>query len=260
MLLTQENYFSKEADLEYFSVSQYKLFKECPTKAMAIINSEIDATKKEAFLEGQLFEELVAGDAKLFIAQHQDELIAKTGKTAGELKANFKKVLKAAKRFNEQEFFRNIIDKSEKQVILTGNINGVAVKGKLDLLDLKNKLLPDIKCMANFDDSWDKKDKCYKSWYYIYDYVLQLAVYQELVKQNYGIVCDTALLAASKEDNPDVDAPRFDNKLLELELEDFTTNIIYYNDIKKGLIKPPMCGCCDYCKSIKEIKEFREVK
>lgn len=27
MILTEQNYFSKEADLEYMSVSQYKLFR-----------------------------------------------------------------------------------------------------------------------------------------------------------------------------------------------------------------------------------------
>ena len=105
MILNEENYYSKESDLEYISVSQYKMFKQCETKALAIINSEIDATQKEAFLEGQLFEELVTGDSTLFVEKHRKELIASTGKTAGEFKANFKKVLKSAERFNEQEFF-----------------------------------------------------------------------------------------------------------------------------------------------------------
>ena len=75
MILNEENYYSKESDLEYISVSQYKMFKQCETKALAIINSEIDATQKEAFLEGQLFEELVTGDSTLFVEKHRKELI-----------------------------------------------------------------------------------------------------------------------------------------------------------------------------------------
>lgn len=260
MFLTQENYYSKEADLEYMSVSQYKLFKECGIKALAIINSKIDSTSKESFIEGQLFEELVAGNPELFIAKHKTELISERGKTAGEFKSNFKKVLKAAERFNQQEFFKDIINRSEKQVILTGIINGVKVKGRLDLLDLQHKLLPDIKCMANFDDTWNKKDKCYKPWYYTFDYVLQLAVYQELVRQNYGILCDTALLAASKEEEPDLKALLFDNELLKIELEEFSKNIPYYDNMKKGLSMVTACNCCDYCKSHKIIYNFEEVK
>ena len=85
MNLTNENYFSKEADIEYMSVSQWKLFNECEAKALATIQGQEDATYKEAFLEGQLFEELVSGDSKLFIAQHP-ELISTRGATAGQLK------------------------------------------------------------------------------------------------------------------------------------------------------------------------------
>ena len=65
MILTKDNYFSKEADMEYMSVSQFKLFNECEAKALATIIGQETSTFKEAFLEGQLFEALVAGDKKL---------------------------------------------------------------------------------------------------------------------------------------------------------------------------------------------------
>lgn len=258
MILTQENYFSVEADKEYMSVSQYKNFKKCEAKAMFDLEQPSQETK-DAFLEGELFEALVAGDADLFYMQHP-EIIASRGTTKGELKANFKKVLNSAQRFNQQTFIKDIIRRSEKQVILTGVIGGVKVKGKLDLLDLENKLIPDIKCMANFNDEWDKKDKCYKPWYYTYDYVLQLAIYQELVRQNYGIVCDTCLLAATKEETPDVAALKFDNQLLEIELKEFINNVERYDRIKRDLVVPNACGTCDFCKANKKILRFDEIK
>lgn len=259
MFLTEQNYYSREADLEYMSVSQFKLFEECEEKALAIIKGDFTIEQKDAFLEGELFEALVAGDAELFYAQHP-EIIASRGATKGELKANFKKVLNAAKRFNEQDFFKDIINRSQKQVILTGTINGVKIKGRLDLLDLKNKLLPDIKCMADYKDSWDKDAKCYKPWYYTYNYVLQLAVYQELVRQNYNIICDTCLLSASKEEIPDLQALIFDNELLKVELENFANKVKYYDDLKKGIGTPQRCNSCDHCKMNKKITNFEEVK
>lgn len=52
--ITQENYFSKEMDLEYMSVSQYKSFRECESKTLAVLNSETDETVKESYLERSL--------------------------------------------------------------------------------------------------------------------------------------------------------------------------------------------------------------
>lgn len=258
MILTQENYFSVEADKKYFSVSQYKNFKKCSAKAMYDLNNETCETKP-AFIEGKLFEALVTGeDMNLFFMEHP-EIISQRGPTKGEIKSDFKKVLKAAERFNQQKMFKDIINGCEKQVILTGKIANIDVKCCLDLFNEKEGKIYDIKCMANFDDAWDKKEKCYKPWYYTYDYVLQLAVYQEIVRQNYGIVCDTHLIAASKENEPDLQAKFFDNGLLKLELDEFEYNLPYFNKIKSGLETPVRCETCDYCKRTKIINEFEEV-
>ena len=259
MVLTLENYFSIEADREYMSVSQYKNFKTCETKAMHDLE-EKDTTYKQAFLEGQLFENLVAGDAKLFMAQHP-EMISTRGSTTGQLKSEFQRVVKAAEKFNSQKFFKDIIEKCEKQVILTGEICEVPVKCCLDLFDRETFSIYDIKCMKDFNEQWSKEEKKYIPWYYSWGYVLQLAVYRLIVKQNFN--CEPkeiGLLAASKEEIPDIQALKFDDSLLGLELIEFKNNIKHYDNIKKGLEKPIACGHCSYCKTIKQINKFEEVK
>lgn len=259
MELNHDNYFSIEMDKKYFSVSQYKSFKNCSLKAFHDLEVP-DTTYKSAFLEGQLFENLVAGDPKLFMAQHP-EMISTRGSTAGKLKSEFQRVAKAAEKFNSQEFFKNIINKCEKQVILTGIINDVPVKCCLDLFDRKTNSIYDIKCMKDFNEQWSKEEKRYIPWYYAWGYVLQLAVYREIVKQNFHIEPkEIALLAATKEEVPDIQAIKFSTDLLDLELEEFEKNIRYYNDIKTGIAPAIGCGICDYCKSIKEINRFEEVK
>ena len=40
MKLTKRNYYSKKADMEYMSYSQFKTFDECPAKAMAILKGK----------------------------------------------------------------------------------------------------------------------------------------------------------------------------------------------------------------------------
>lgn len=259
MVLTLENYFSIEADREYMSVSQYKNFKTCEAKAMHDLE-EKDTTYKSAFLEGQLFENLVAGDAKLFMAQHP-EMISTRGSTAGQLKSEFQRVVKAAEKFNSQKFFKDIIEKCEKQVILTGEICGVPVKCCLDLFDRETNSIYDIKCMKDFNEQWNKEEKRYIPWYYAWGYVLQLAVYREIVKQNFNTEPkEIALIAATKEDIPDIQAIKFSTDLLDLELEEFKKNIRYYNDIKTGIAPAIGCGICSYCKTIKQINKFEEVK
>lgn len=259
MLLTPETYFSVEADREYMSVSQFKAFRVCQSKALYNIEQP-DATFKESFLQGSLFEALVAGDSKLFMAQHP-EMISSRGTTAGQLKSEFQRVVKAAEKFNSQKFFRDIINKCEKQIILTGEICGVPVKCCLDLFDRETFSIYDIKCMKDFSEQWSKEEKKYIPWYYTWGYVLQLAVYREIVKQNFHTEPkEIALLAATKEEIPDIQAIKFDAELLDIELEDFRHDIRLYDDIKKGKTKATPCNCCSYCKTIKEIHEFEEVK
>ena len=259
MILTKDNYFSKEADVEYMSVSQFKLFNECEAKALATINGLESATYKEAFVEGQFFEALVSGDKKLFIAQHP-EIISTRGTTAGQIKSNYAKIISAAEKFNSQELFVDIIEKCEKQVILTSEFCDVKVKCAIDLFDKMTNSIYDIKCMKDFKEQWSKDEKAYVPWYYTYGYVLQLAVYREIVKQNFGEPLQVGLIAATKEDSPDVQALSFSYDLLDLEFEKFKSKIKRYDLIKKGLVEPIQCGCCDYCKSIKNIKEFEVIK
>ena len=258
MILTQDNYFSVEADKEYMSVSQFKNFKLCEAKAMYDLENDFQE-EKQAFLEGQLFEALVSGDAQLFMAKHP-EIISTRGATAGQIKSEFKKIINAAEKFNSQNFFRNIIDKCEKQVILTGEINGIKVKCALDLFDKETNSIYDIKCMKDFKEQWNKEEKAYVPWYYHWGYVLQLAVYRELVRQNFGEPKEIGLIAATKEDIPDITANSFSSDLLDIELETFKNNIKRYDNIKKGIEIPLACNCCDYCKKIKNIEKFEEVK
>ena len=258
MILTQDNYFSVEADKEYMSVSQFKNFKLCEAKAMYDLENDFQE-EKQAFLEGQLFEALVSGDAQLFMAKHP-EIISTRGATAGQIKSEFKKIINAAEKFNSQNFFRNIIDKCEKQVILTGEINGIKVKCALDLFDKETNSIYDIKCMKDFKEQWNKEEKAYVPWFYHWGYVLQLAVYREIVRQNFGEPKEIGLISATKEDIPDIEALSFSSELLDLELENFKLKIKRYDNIKKGKIAPIQCNCCDYCKSIKCINEFEVIK
>ena len=62
MELTQENYFSQEANQEYMSVSQYKAFKKCEAAALSEINGEYQKPKTTALLIGSFVDSYFAGN------------------------------------------------------------------------------------------------------------------------------------------------------------------------------------------------------
>ena len=52
MILTNDNYYSPEANWEYMSVSQYKQFLKCEAAAMAQLKGEWSQPKTTALLVG----------------------------------------------------------------------------------------------------------------------------------------------------------------------------------------------------------------
>lgn len=91
MILTNENYYSQEANKAYMSVSQYKSFLECEACAMAQINGEYErqATMGMRFKVGQIYKvgesRFEGGNIIEITNVGGDNILYKTlkGKTAG---------------------------------------------------------------------------------------------------------------------------------------------------------------------------------
>lgn len=84
MILTAENYYSKEADKEFMSVSQYKKFAGClgrlgcEAKAMAELNGEWEDEKSTSMMVGSYVDAHFDGTLDLFRAQNP-EIFTKQG-------------------------------------------------------------------------------------------------------------------------------------------------------------------------------------
>ena len=61
MILTSENYYSPDANRDYFSVSQYKDFLKCPAMAMAKLRGEYEEEFGRALLLGSYVDEMLTG-------------------------------------------------------------------------------------------------------------------------------------------------------------------------------------------------------
>ena len=246
MKLTQRNYFSKKASLEYMSVSQFKAFERCQHSALAEINGKYEREETTALLVGSYVDLYFEGTLKEFKAAHPDIF-----KKDGTLKADYTQAEAIIQRIKKDKLFMQYMS-GLKQVIMTGEICGVPIKIKVDSL-LPDKIV-DLKIMRDFANIYDA-EKGSLPYFEAWGYDLQGAVYQEIVRQNTGKTLPFYLAAATKEKTPDIDIIHINQKSLDFAFDKFKANVELYDAIKKGIIEPERCGKCDYCKQTKVLTE-----
>lgn len=249
MKLTKRNYFSKKANKEFMSVSQFKTFERCPALALAEIKGKYQREKTAALLVGSYVDSYFEGSLANFI-RNNPEIFKKDGT----LKAEYQQAEIIIQRILSDKLFTEYMS-GEKQVIMSGEINGVPVKIKIDSL-LPDKIV-DLKIMKDFADVYDR-EKGHLPWFEAWGYDLQGAVYQEIVRQNTGEKLPFYLAAATKEKITDIDIVHLDQKLLDFALDRFKNDVETFDAIKKGIIEPERCEICEYCKISKVLTEPTE--
>ena len=254
-ILTPENYYSQEANMAYVSVSQYKDFcgttgkMGCEAMAMAKLRGEIEEVKTIPMMVGSYVDAYFEGTLPVFTAQHP-EIISSRGKTAGELKSEYKQAEIMVERAIKDEVFMRYMA-GDKQVIMTGEIEGVPVKIKIDSTD--GMRITDLKTVRSITETFYAKDLAQRlnfcEWW---GYDLQAAVYREIYRQNTGDLLPFYICAISKDKTDNIPHPRIkvievppmmmDEKLIEVK-----SKIAGIQRIKDGDIEPLRCEVCDYC-------------
>lgn len=244
MKLTQRNYFSKSMNLRYMSVSQFKAFETCPHRALAEIRGKYKREETTSLLVGSYVDAYFEGSLDTFKAQHPEIF-----KKDGTLKADYiqaEQIIERIKKDRKMMYYLS----GQKQVIMTGIIQGVPVKIKID------SLLPDCivdqKIVKDFESIYDA-EKGRLPWFEFWEYDLQGAVYQEIVRQNTGLVLPFVIAGATKEKVTDLDLININQKSLDFAFDRFRRDVETYDAMKKGIIPVDRCGKCDYCKQTKKL-------
>lgn len=249
MILTAENYYSREADREYLSVSQYKSFigsagiEGCEAKALAKLNGVWTDEKSTALLIGSYVDSHFEGTLPLFKAQNP-EIFTKQGS----LKAEYKRAEEIINRIERDEYFMKYMS-GEKQVIMTGEIAGVKWKIKMDSY-LPDVCITDLKIVESIRKKFfahGRKMQFIENW----GYDIQAAVYQEIVRQNTGKRLPFYIAAASKEKEADIEIIQIEDYILDEKLFEVESNTDRIMLLKSGLEVPKRCEKCDYCKHTK---------
>ena len=252
MNLTNENYFSKENNLKYMSASQFKDFLKCPACAMAKLKEEWKQEKTTALMVGSYVDASYEGTLDIFKAKNPEIF-----KKDGELKSEYKKAEEIINRLEKDKMFSKYMS-GEKQVIMTGEILGVPFKIKIDSFH-KDKCIVDLKVMKDMQPIWNGKEKENFVEYYGYD--IQMAIYQEIVRQNTGKILPTFLCVATKETITDFAILEIDNERLEFVMNAIIKpSLLSINNIKNENAEAYRCEKCEYCKSTKEIKQIINYK
>lgn len=254
-VLTSENYYSVEANKKYVSVSQYKDFcgsigkRGCECFALAKMRGEIEEVATTPLMVGSYVDAYFEGTLPTFAAQHP-EIYSSRGKTAGELKAEYKQASSMIDRAEQDPLFMQYMA-GKKQVIMTGEIEGVPVKIKIDSTD--GRRLTDLKTVKSINETFYVKDSgervSFVEWW---NYDLQAAVYQEIYRQNTGEVLPFYICAISKDKTDNIPHPRIavielQPMILQERLIEVKQNITHIQDLKTGVIDPIPCEKCDWC-------------
>jgi len=267
MNLNEGNYFSKEAMTEYCSVSQLKAFIGCPAKAgceereLAKLHGLYEEEHSDALTIGSYVDIALTGtpeEMEQFMERHP-EIFSSRGATKGQLLAKYQNANDMVERAKKDKKFMATLS-GEHQRIMVGELFGVPFKVKLDSL-LPNAIV-DLKTVASIREThYDPVSGRRMNFIEWWDYILQMAVYQEIVRQNTGNKLPCFISAISKEKTPDIEVIHIPDELMEERLfgnpslgipslEDAIQNVQL---LKQGIVKPEKCCSCDYCKSKKEI-------
>ena len=244
MNLTQQNYHSRKANLEYMSVSQFKSFEVCPHRAIAEIKGKYKREETTSLLVGSYVDAYFSEELPEFKTAHPEIF-----KKDGTLKADYIQAEQIIERIKRDRKMMRYLSGSH-QVIMTGVIQGVPVKIKID--SLLTNCIVDQKIVKDFESIYDP-EKGRVPWFEFWEYDLQGAVYQEVVRQNTGRTLPFVIAGATKEKITDIDLININQNSLDLAFDRFLRDVESYDAMKKGIIPGERCDKCDYCKETKKL-------
>ena len=254
-MITEENYYSQQANVDYMSCSQFKDFLKCEEMALAKISGDYRQPTTNAMLIGSYVDAHFEGTLDVFKAKHPEIF-----KRDGSLKADFVKAEEIIQRTERDRLFSKYMS-GEKQVIMTGKIEGVPFKIKMDSYH-EGKAIVDLKCMKDFKPVWDEETHRKLPFVEAWGYDIQGAIYQEIVRQNTGKQLPFFIAGATKESVVDICVMSIPQERLDICLDLVRAKVPRYQAIKEEKVPPKRCEKCDWCKEtkiLKEIVDYRDI-
>ena len=244
LVLTNENYYSQDANLAYMSCSQWKSFRKCEEMALAEIAGDYQRPASTALLVGSYVDSYFEGTLDAF--KESNPAIFKKD---GSLKAEYSQAEDIIKRIERDPLFSKYMS-GEKQRIMTGVIAGVPFKIKMDSYH-PDKAIVDLKIVRDFQPMWSPEEHAKVPFVEYWGYDFQGAIYQEIERQNSGKQLPFFIAAATKEAVTDIEVMQIPQERLDYCLEIVKDTAPRYQRLKLGEETAERCEKCDWCKQTK---------
>lgn len=259
--LNEQNYYSVEMNQRYCSASQYRDFcgtpflMACEERALKTVNGEYIPETTKALLMGSILDALWENDDPEYIMQKFPDCVSSRGATKGRLKAEYQQIIDIYQMTLKSKRFCQYMS-GEKQVIQTGEIEGLPFKIKMDSYH-PGKAIVDLKTTQTLDRDYRYyvPDSGERLPFYLYQsYDIQLAIYREINRQNSGDILPCFLAVADKQPHSICDIIELPKRMLDEALEKVKRNAERIILLKSGEIEPIRCESsrCDYCRDTHE--------
>lgn len=267
--LTDENYYSREADIYYMSCSQFQSFQKCEAATIARLRGIWEPSgSSDALFQGQYFHSYFESPEafSVFCQENFGEIFkTKTTKSRGEeiigKYAPFERLDEMIKVVEQDPFMAKVLSwPGENEKPMVGEIGGILWRMKMDKYAAGRRII-DYKTSANLRELYyNPETRERQSFVEEYGYMLRAAVYGEIERQNAGerSFPTFLILAVSKQEPPDREALCLnDDARWELELEKVRRSIPRIQALKEGTQSPRRCGLCEYCRATKKIERIK---
>ena len=249
MELNESTYYDEKASHEFMSVSQFKNFQKCEAAAMAELTGEYAPERGRALILGSYVDEMLTGTKESrdkFVEENRAELF----KRNGEPYADVAQAAEAVARVWKQPLMMKYLG-GEHQVIMTGEIEGVPFKIKMDSYQ-PGEFIADLKYMASL-----RSPNLFQPMISYWGYDIQAACYQEIVRQNTGERLPFMFVVATKERPAHLTVGQISQWNMDEALDVVKKKIKRFQAIKAGEIMPERCEeyGCDYCTETNIITE-----
>ena len=242
-VLTAENYYTREADRQYWSASLVKEFLSCPARAVAKLNGEWTQPMNDALLVGSYVDAWFEGKEAFahFVAEHPELY-----KRDGSLKSQFQKANDMIERATQDEVFMAYME-GDKQVIKTGTLFGVPFKAKFDAF-LPGQRITDLKTVKDMKPMYIPemgRVSPVQAW----KWDIQMALYSAIE----GNDLPTFLAIVTKESPPDLYLVEISKAERDACMEFLAEKMPLFDAMKRGIVEPTRCENCEYCRATKKL-------
>ena len=254
MQLNNENYYTKEANQKYLSVSTFKNFfgtlakKGCEAQGLAILNGEFEKETTTSMLIGSYIDAYIEGTLETF-----KEKTPQIFKKDGTLKSEYIHADEIIKRMERDKRFMYYLS-GEKQVIMSAELFGINWKIKMDSY-LEDKAIVDLKVVADIYEKYYVKDIGYLNFIQAWGYDLQLAIYQKVVEENTGVLLPCYIAVADKGKTPNIELIQITQNELDGALTGVDLGVERFKKLVLREEQPSRCNRCDFCKETKVIEK-----